>query len=265
MLSNKLIKIFNITLVLLSVFLLIKTSTASFVFSLSNISIAESIFIILPYGNTEVSSLSASVLAAYIFYFINTYLPELRRKKNQNEYIKPRVIKIITNVASIFRTVNEQSSNPIVFPLSSYEEIRSSFETIKFGDIYTGSSTLEIDNGHHKIVDREIEYHVLRSTNECINNINRLRLANTLLDEILLSKLDKLEDDLKLALQALELMSNVKKKRNGFDQAMIPYEWVYKSAKELMFYFKNNISSELIDADIWFNPSTRNFERKENA
>lgn len=255
------IKTLNIILISLSIFILTKTSATEFILNLESITIVNYLFKNFSYGNAEASSIAASVLAAYIFYFINNYLPEVKKKEEHIIFISPRLKDILNNISSIFRIVNEQSKEYLRFPLQSYSSLNAASDKIKFGDIYKGSATIEIDNGIHKIVDREIEYHVIVYTKNCLNRIHDLRLTNTVLDDKLLTKLDNLESQLKDALRVIELITKVKRKRDNFSQAMTMYEFVYNSAKDLMSYYRKNISDKELDCDIWFNKKTRNFER----
>ncbi len=260
-LTSRFIKTLNIIFIGTSVFALIKTSSIPFLLIIEEISILKSAFTKLTYGNTEIASLSASVLAAYIFYFVNNYLPEIKRKKEHIAYLSPRIIKVIDSTVSVFRLVNEHSNSYIDFPLKNFSQIKKAAKKIKFGSIYEGSSTLEIHDGKHKVVNREIEYHVAKATIECLKNISQLRLTNTILDNKLLSKLDSLERSLNQAIEILGFMSSVDKKTDDFDQAIMMYEGVYEAAKDLMLYYRKNIDNSAVDCDIWFNSKARNFER----
>lgn len=69
-LLNK-IRFFNFTLVITSCFLLIKTSEAPYFFNFS-IGILNQ----FSYGNIEIFSVAASIIAAYVFYAVNTLIPK---------------------------------------------------------------------------------------------------------------------------------------------------------------------------------------------
>ncbi len=77
-----------------SVFIALKTSKIPLYF-LENNDFFVKIFSQFFNGNEELFSISASIIAAYIFYFINIYLPSYIRRKQSLEFIDTQITNIV--------------------------------------------------------------------------------------------------------------------------------------------------------------------------
>lgn len=260
--SKKVISALNVALISLSIFVLFKTSDSIYLFGVEENDIIKYIFAKLPYANTEISALSASVLAAYIFYLINTLLPKIKKKREYKEQISPLLEEIIDKASGVFRMLNEQSGQYVQFPVANYSEIKEISSLINFGDFFQGNMVYSYEKPVTASY-KKIEYHIFRNSEECIKKIHEIRVKNILLDHILIKKLESLEKTLSFTLETFVLISNTKSRNNGFRQVADIYEKVYNSAKDLMKYHNSYIklTRDFADCDIWFNPNTRNYER----
>ncbi|MEM5547433.1 hypothetical protein [Pseudoalteromonas fuliginea] len=98
------ISVSNICLVIISCFLLIKTSEAPYWFGYS-IGILDN----FSYGNLEVFSVAASVLAAYIFYAVNILIPNYINRKKSLSIIDAQLTQVVYRCMCLLYIYNECS------------------------------------------------------------------------------------------------------------------------------------------------------------
>ena len=260
------ITIINWLVVFAGIFLLVKTSSSPFYLDLQNYELFFNALKPFSIFNAEISSLSASVLAAYIFYIVNNYIPERRRTKEYNIQISPHIEKIIDNISKIFRILNEHSNLYIKFPVSSYEEIENIAKNIKFKEQYMGSLI------HHPTIPNTaiyetIEYHMFHHAKDCLDRINELRTKNIIIDYALAQKLDTLEQHIKFVLTKYRLLMESTNSDTNFLGLVKLHSILFKAAQDIMNHYnkKIKINKGYSYADIWFNPDARNYADKQKS
>lgn len=96
------ISVSNICLVIISCFLLIKTSEAPYWFGYSI-----RVFDNFSHGNLEVFSVAASVLAAYIFYAVNILIPNYINRKKSLRIIDTQLTQVVYRCMCLLYIYNE--------------------------------------------------------------------------------------------------------------------------------------------------------------
>ena len=208
----------------------------------------------------DIYTISASIIAAYIFYFINSFLPNLRDRANYRKIVGIKIKEIINELSRyVFIIKNQSNDKKIIFPVADFKEIINSSEKIRTSDTYKSFSLID-PSSERKCTGNSILYFITDSVNKSIDKIRTLQGNSLIKENELLLTLEVIEEKLSLT---QSLLSIIKQSNPNIPLSSLlnisHFDEIFIYSKQLANYYNNNLNNndKLLESDIWFNSDAK--------
>lgn len=220
------------------------------------------------FANNEIYTVSASIIAAYIFYIVNGYFPRKIIEKEYKTQLTPMVEDIILEVSSVFRKINDLSNEKTEFPIRYFSIFSQNSSHIDFDDLYDGFMFIVEGSKPFSVIEKSIKYNIETNLHYADKKLKNLILSGRINDYKFLKLSRELEVEINKCKENISMFYNMKsrveERKNNFHDYVMFLNSLHKKAGEFTKYYNNNIRLTKVycDGDIWFDKKTRESFKK---
>ncbi len=210
----------------------------------------------------DIYTISASIIAAYIFYVINSILPKIKDDINYKSIISKRIEEIITDLSKyIFIINNQRDLGEMSYPVENFNIVLHASKNITTNEKYKSEvlinpNSRDVDILDSSILDSSILVFILETISDAKCKIARVRDNLLVKEHELLVVLEEIEDKLANIVKVLSILKNLKvdAELSGVLN-LADFEGLFNQSKQLAKYYNNHLNTgkNYFDTDVWFN------------